>query len=168
MASFHLLTSLRELSSFTLVPAILLPEPFLSLILSHLTLVSSSCSFREEAISFSSSPHSTRTTGTRLNESWKGGDFYHSRAKGKIKTAYATPYNREKTTTKYRVTFAEDTYEKQWPFSGENLSLNHKAFAGLFFNSPFTALLHIGRFSPSYGINPDQHCEFCQFSQTKR
>lgn len=104
----------------------------------------------------------------RLNESWKRSDFYHSRAKGKIKAAYAIPCNREKTTTKHMVTFVEDTNETPRPFSGEKLSLNHKAFAGLFFSSPFTALLHIGRFSPSYGINPDQHCEFCQFSQMKR
>lgn len=159
---------LREFSSFTLVPAILLPELFLSLFLSHLRLVRSSCSFREKAISFSSSQDSTRTTWTRLNESWKGGDFYHSRAKGKIKAAYATPYNREKNTMKYLATFARDTYEKPRPFSGEKLSSNHKAFAGLFFNSPFTALLHIGRFSPSYGINPNQHYEFSQFSQMKR
>lgn len=119
-ASFHLLSRLRELSSFTLVPAILLPELFLSLILSHLRLVRSSSSFREEAISFSSSQDSTQTSGTRLNESWKGVDFYHSRAKGKVKAAYATLYNREKSAMKYLLTFAEDTCEKPRPFSGEN------------------------------------------------
>jgi len=91
--------------------------------------------------------------------------------KGKIKTAYTTQYNRKNTTVKDLATFAQDTYEKQWPsVKGENkkLSLNHEAFVGLFLNSPSTTLSHIGRFSSSYGINPAQQYEFCQFSQMKQ
>lgn len=45
--------------------AILLPEPPRARTLSHLRLVRSHCFVRKEAISFSSSQDSTRTTGTR-------------------------------------------------------------------------------------------------------